>query len=104
MPWYGYVIITVALAAVVITLLVTGNVKKLKEWLIYAVAAAEKELGGGTGQLKLREVYDKFIDKFPILAKLISFSSFSKLVDKALEKLKELLEKNEDIANYINGS
>ena len=33
------------------------------EWLLLAVVKAEKELGDGTGQLKLRFVYDMFIDK-----------------------------------------
>ena len=28
--------------------------KNLKNWLLYAVAAAEKDLGSGTGELKLR--------------------------------------------------
>ena len=30
------------------------QIAKIKEWLLYAVTEAEKELGGGTGQLKLR--------------------------------------------------
>ena len=31
---------------------------KVKEWLLFAVVQAEKELGSGTGQLKLRYVYN----------------------------------------------
>ena len=52
------------------------QLKKVKEWLLWAVAEAEKELGSGTGQLKLRYVYDMFIVKFPSLAKIISFETF----------------------------
>ena len=37
---------------------------KVREWLLYAVTKAEKELGGGTGQIKLRYVYDMFVTRF----------------------------------------
>ena len=37
------------------------QLSKVKEWLLYAVTMAEKELGGGTGKLKLRYVYDLFL-------------------------------------------
>ena len=47
--------------------------KNMKNWLLYAVAAAEKALGSGTGELKLRQVYDAFLIKFPIISKLMSF-------------------------------
>ena len=40
----------------------------LKEWLLLAVVEAEKKLGRGTGQIKLRYVYDMFIEKFKFLA------------------------------------
>ena len=74
---------------------------KVKEWLLYAVAEAEKELGSGTGQLKLRYVYDMFILRFTPLAKLISFEAFSIMVDEALDEFRKMLEKNNSIANYI---
>jgi rubrerythrin len=66
-----------------------------------AVAKAEKELGGGTGELKLRYVYDLFIRTFPSISKAITFDSFSFLVDTALEKLNFLLENNDNIQEYI---
>ena len=36
----------------------------------------EKDLGGGTGKLKLRQVYDLFVQRFPWLAKAVSFELF----------------------------
>ena len=33
----------------------------IKNWLLYAVAAAEKEFGSGTGKLKFAKVYNEFI-------------------------------------------
>lgn len=74
---------------------------KIREWLLYAVTAAQKEFGSGTGQIKLRYVYDKFLTKFPAFAPIISFELFSNLVDEALVKFKEILETNRKIQNYI---
>lgn len=74
---------------------------KAKEWLLWAVAEAEKELGSGTGQLKLRYVYNMFIEKFPFVSKMISFKYFSTMVDEVLNKFKTLLEQNEKLQNYI---
>ena len=75
---------------------------KVREWLLYAVTAAEKEFGSGTGQIKLRYVYDKFFTLFPAFAPIISFELFSNLVDEALVKFKEILETNRKIQNYVD--
>lgn len=74
---------------------------KIKEWLLFAVVEAEKELGSGTGKIKLSMVYSAFITKFPITSKIISFETFSKLVDIALDEMKELLESNEKVKQLI---
>ena len=74
---------------------------KVKEWLLFAVVMAEKELGAGTGQLNLRYVYNMFVEKFPALVSIISFELFSRLVDEALEKMKHLLAYNKDIEEYV---
>lgn len=72
--------------------------KKVKEWLLYAVTMAESEFGSETGALKLRCVYDRFVSKFPWLAKIISFSHFSSLVDEALDEMRKMLQTNEAAA------
>ena len=71
------------------------------EWLLLAVIKAEKELGDGTGQLKLRFVYDLFIDKFRFISMLMSFSQFSKLVDQALDTMRDILDSNKQIKDYV---
>lgn len=76
---------------------------KVREWLLYAVTKAEKELGGGTGQIKLRYVYDMFVARFTWLAKVISFEAFSLMVDEALEKMKTMLESNKAVQNLVSG-
>ena len=73
----------------------------VREWLLLAVVKAEKQLGGGTGQIKLRFVYDMFIDKFKILSMLISFNQFSSMVDEALDQMKEMLSTNQQLKEYI---
>lgn len=80
-----------------------SQIAKVKEWLLWAVTEAERELGSGTGQLKLRYVYDMFIVKFPAIAKVISFEAFSLMVDEVLEKFRDLLDKNQSLQNYITG-
>lgn len=77
-------------------------ITNLKEWLLYATTIAEKELGGGTGSLKLRYVYDMFVDKFTWLSKIISFEKFSIYVDEVLENMKNIISTNKAINNYVN--
>lgn len=75
----------------------------LREWLKYGVSVAEKDLGGGTGQLKLRKVYNMAIGKFPWVATIYSFDKFSKDVDDALKWLDEQLNNNKNIKAIIAG-
>lgn len=89
-----------ALGVTVSLLILTGNVK---EWLKWAVAKAENELGSGTGELKLRRVYDWAVEKFPIIKYVLPFCIFSAWVDVALNTLKEQIETNEDIKRFAEG-
>ena len=76
----------------------------VKEWLLFAVTNAERDLGGGTGKLKLRQVYDLFIQRFPYIARWISFDLFSEWVDEALDEMKRLLTSNQAMRDYINAA
>lgn len=77
------------------------QIEKVKEWLLFAVIAAEKEFGGGTGAIKLRSVYDNFLTKFPAVARAISFEFFSNLVDEVLEKMEALLLENKQVESLV---
>ena len=79
------------------------QLNKVREWLLYAVTKAEKELGGGTGQIKLRYVYDMFVARFAWLARVISFEAFSMMVDEALERMKKMLESNKAMQTLVSG-
>lgn len=77
------------------------QIKNLKEWLKLAVTEAEAALGSGTGQLKLRDVYDMAVEKFPWVGEFITFETFSTWVDEALEWMNNQLESNENVKAYV---
>lgn len=98
-------IIAILIIVFLIWFLKLGKAQQMKiisEWLILAVIKAEKELGGGTGQVKLRYVYDLFIDKFKFVSMFITFQSFSLLVDGALIVMKEMISNNNQVKEYID--
>jgi hypothetical protein len=95
--WY-YIVFFVLVILICVYGCMTG---KVKEWLKWAVTEAEAYLGSGTGQLKLRQVYDWFIDQFPVFSRILPFFIFSKMVDTALEWMREQLEKNLSIRAFI---
>ena len=96
-------IVALIIAAVlgILTVLTIFGVKNAKEWLLFAVIEAEKQLGSDTGAIKLRVVYDQFLEKFPVLRMWVSFNLFSKMVDKALDKMQTLAESKGAINDYI---
>ena len=73
----------------------------VRQWLLLAVVEAEKLLGDGTGQIKLRYVYDLFIDKFKLLALILPFEKFSEMVDEALDIMRDMLANNQQLKEYI---
>ena len=89
--------VLVAVFLVVLTIYLMG----FKNWLVWAVSEAETALGSGTGQLKLRLVYDMAVERFPIVAKIMPFSMFSKMVDAALKIMNEMIKSNSAIAETI---
>lgn len=109
--WY---IIAAVLAAVTVSFL--GIIKfwrlpsekqkeKIREWLIWACIEAERALQSGTGQLKLREVWNKFcaVPAFSWVTKVITFDLFTQYVNEALLIMKKLLTENNELAKYVYG-
>lgn len=108
--WY-IILAAIAAVAVLVYLVVkffkfprAEQINKIKEWLLFAVTQAEKEFGSGTGQLKLRYVYDMFVAKFPFLVKFVSFEFFSNLVDDVLVKFKDMFKSNVAVQSYVNSN
>ncbi len=96
-------IIGAAVLIITVIYLVINQKGKVIEWLKYAVTEAEKELGEKTGQLKLRQVYDWFVEQFPIIAAVVPFSVFSAWVDIALDTMEEWIDKNKQVEIYVRG-
>jgi hypothetical protein len=97
----GLIGIAIAALYYFMTLSKDKQIQMVKNWLLLAVVEAEKALGSGTGQLKLRYVYDLFITRFKYLSLVISFSQFSMLVDEALDTMKDMIANNKQVENYI---
>ena len=100
----------IALVAVVILAIrafmklpTSAQKEKVRKCLLAWVIQAEKELGGGTGKVKLSTVYGTFVTAFPILKNFISFETFSLWVDDALEEMRKLLEQNENLKQVVGG-
>lgn len=94
------------LSAVVLTAFVYAIYVKranAKEWLKWAVSQAEMYLGTGTGQLKLRMVYDLFTKQFPWFSTFVTFSTFSEWVNEALIWLNKQINTNNDASVIITG-
>ena len=96
------IILIAAIAVAIIVTILALRFSSFRNWLVFAVSEAEKVLGGGTGKLKLRYAYNIAIKYFPTLTKMIPFSLFSAMVDKALETMRIMIDTNKAISNVIN--
>lgn len=101
-----YEIIAVCmLAAAMIMLVVRMIIDKefsVQRWLIGAVAEAEKLIGSGNGQKKLKRVYEMFNARFPAFSVFVSFDTFSRWVDIALDMTENLLTSEKENVNGEN--
>ena len=89
---------------VILAVIIIGGgiyVNGFKNWLVWAVSEAESMFGSKTGKLKLRYAYELAVKCYPMLAKFIPFSMFSKMVDTALDVMRDMIENNKDIADAI---
>ena len=108
--WYVIVALLAVLECIIyvvyrfLKLPTKAQVEKVRAWLLWAVTNAEKELGGGTGKLKLRQVYDLFVQRFPAVAMAVSFDTFSQWVDDALTEMRrKMLVENKAAAELVGG-
>ena len=110
--WY---LVVAGLAVVAVILYLISSVSnmpdeeqktKIHEWLVWACIEAERALQSGTGQLKLREVWNLFcaVPAFTWVAKVITFETFSGYVRDALMEVKKMLISNDSLADYVYGS
>ena len=93
----------IIIGVILAVIMIAGGIyfNGFKNWLVWAVTEAETMFGSKTGQLKLRYAYELAIERFPIIAKFIPFAVFSKLVDGALDIMRDMIENNKNIADAI---
>lgn len=97
------VVVVILAVRAFVKLPTSAQKEKVRKCLLAWVIQAEKELGGGTGRVKLSTVYGTFVTAFPILKNFISFETFSEWVDDALDEMRKLLEQNENLKQVVEG-
>ncbi len=113
MKWLidNWSLLVVILAAVAVALVFTKRFaelpseeqqKKIKEVLLLWVIEAEKTFKNGTGVIKLRWCYEKFVERYPQLVAIVPFEVFARWVDEVLVQMRHLLETNLDVFYYVN--
>lgn len=72
------------------------------EWALKGVTDAEKDLGAGTGKLKVRAAYEKAVEIFgPELVDILTLEQFDALIQKPLDELRKMLESNQGVYDYV---
>lgn len=86
--WDSVLIVAVVIA-VVVFLIVKKQWAVLDKMLFALVTWAEREYGGGTGNLKLAAVIEKIYPRIPAVIRLfLSPAALVRLIEKALEQAK----------------
>ena len=74
---------------------------RVKMALLYMVIEAEKELKRKTGQAKRSKVWNWIVENFPIISLFITEEKFDSMLEEALEKMRNMLESNSSLYDYV---
>lgn len=98
-------ILLIVCACVALGILYFKGQKKIVYKILYAlITEAEKQFGGGTGELKQAYVIEKIYNALPaVLKSVISAERLGKWVDDALIKAKAKWGENSSVSGYIEG-
>lgn len=105
--WYVVILIVSEIALIYlymrkfISMPTEDQISKVKAFLLVIVVEAERQFGEKTGKIKLSWAYSKFVEAFPAIANVISFETFSNIVDEVLAEMRHLLESNSQISKYV---
>lgn len=69
---------------------------EIKAILVSLAYKAEEELGAKTGSIKRSQVYNLFKKNYPFLASITSMATFDKILDDALDVVREALDMKEE--------
>ena len=99
---WDFLLLIVAAVATLVFYSFKGSKSVVMKMLYALVTEAEKELGSGTGALKLASVMATIYPKLPTVIKMfITEKTLTKWVEDALKEAKETWKKNAAIAGYI---
>lgn len=102
---WDFLLLIVAAAAALVFFVFKGNKSVVMKMLYALVTEAEKELGGGTGELKLASVMAEIYPKLPAVIKMfITEDTLVEWVEDALDAAKETWKQNAAIAEYIGNT
>lgn len=95
-------VVLAAIVAVCIILLQTKYKAYAAQVLFYLVTQAEREFGGGTGQLKYAAVFTWLYEQLPTAAKFVlPKRTVEALIEAAVAKMKEYLASNSRASELV---
>ncbi len=98
------VLLLLLFALLLVLLYILGHRKIVYKILYSLVTEAEKQFGGGTGELKQAYVMEKLYSALPaVLKALVTAEQLEAWVEDVLLIAKEKWKKNASIDNYIRG-
>ena len=99
---WDFILLIVAAVAAIVFAIFKGNKSVVMKMLYALVTEAEKEMGGGTGSLKLASVIEAIYPKLPAVIKMfVTDAMLKKWIEDALVLAKDAWKKNANIAQYI---
>lgn len=99
---WDFIMLVIAALGAVTFFAFKGNKSVVMKMLYALVTEAEKDLGNGTGSLKLATVIEAIYPKLPAVIKVfITEKILVKWIEEALANAKDAWQKNSNIAEYI---
>ena len=99
---WDFILLVVAAIIAVLYFAFKGNKSVIMKMLYALVTEAEKELGSGTGALKLATVIAQIYPELPAFLKLfVSEKTLTKWIEDALAAAKEAWKQNAAMSEYI---
>ena len=97
------VLVVIGFIVLCLVLIKRGETATLNKILFALVTQAEKELGGGTGKLKLSTVVDALYQRIPAILKfLFTEKELEQMVEDARAAAKKLWGSNEALSEYVD--
>lgn len=87
----------VLIVAAILFFVAKGKYRKIaKHILLSLVVAAEKQFGGGTGDIKFSYVWGKLYEKMPFIVRfLFTTTDIANMIEEAVSRMKEYLSDKE---------